>query len=111
MLYAGLNGNPTSTYNPIAVKWGPRFGFAYSANAKTVVRGGYGIFWAPTSFSFQSTLGYSQATPIVSSIDNNFTPAATLANPFPNGFIEPAGNSLGGLAGIGRARRKKPLSP
>jgi hypothetical protein len=67
-----------------------------------VIRGGYGVFWAPLSFSFQSTLGYSQSTPIVSSINNNFTPSATLANPYPNGFLSPLGNSQGGLAGIGQ---------
>ena len=39
---------PTSTTgNPPAIKFSPRVGFAYSMNDKTVVRGGYGLFWAP----------------------------------------------------------------
>src|SRR5262249_97425 len=28
-------------------QWAPRFGFAYQLFAKTVVRGGYGLFWLP----------------------------------------------------------------
>jgi hypothetical protein len=103
LLYAGVNGAPTHTFNPIPIKWGPRFGFAYAANSKTAIRGGYGIFWAPVSFSFQSALGYSQSTPIITSIDNNFTPAATLENPYPNGLLQPVGASLGGLSGVGQA--------
>ncbi len=102
VLYAGVNGNPTTSMNPLGMKFGPRFGFAYTATPGTVIRGGYGVFWAPLSFSLQSTLGYSQSTPIVSSFNNNFTPVATLANPYPNGFLTPVGNSQGGLAGIGQ---------
>ena len=103
VLYAGLNGNPTHAFDAYAVKMGPRFGFAYSASSKMSVRGGYGIFWAPLPFSFQSTLGYSQSTPIITSIDNNFTPAASLDNPYPSGLLAPAGNSAGGSAGIGQS--------
>ena len=103
VLYAGLNGNPTQAFNAYGVKVGPRFGFAYSASSKMSIRGGYGIFWAPLPFSFQSTLGYSQSTPIITSIDNNFTPAASLDNPYPNGLLAPAGNSAGGSAGIGQS--------
>ncbi len=103
VLYAGLNGNPTHAFNAYAVKMGPRFGFAYSASSKMSIRGGYGIFWAPLPFSFQSTLGYSQSTPIITSIDNNFTPAASLDNPYPSGLLAPAGNSAGGSAGIGQS--------
>ena len=103
LLYAGVNGNPTSTFNPRTNKFGPRAGFAYSMDSKTAIRGGFGIFWAPLPFSFQNTLGYSQSTPIITSIDNNFTPAATLDNPYPNGLLQPNGNSQGGLTGVGQA--------
>ena len=99
--YAGLNGNPNHAGNPLALKAGPRFGFAYTLNPKTVFRGGYGVFWVPQSFSAQNAAGYSQTTNITSSINGGYTPYATLANPYPNGLTPIAGNSLGGLTNIG----------
>ena len=104
--YAGVNGNPTHAGNPYAIKVGPRLGFAYSMNPKTVFRGGIGIFWIPQSFSAGSsanTIGYSQATSLVSSINGGYTPYTALSNPYPNGLTPISGNSLGGLAAVGNA--------
>ncbi len=103
VLYAGVNGNGIHAGNPNKNKFSPRIGFAYAKDAKTAIRGGYGIFWAPLPFSFQSAIGYSQSTPIVASFDNNFTPAATLDNPYPNGLVPPVGNAGGFATGIGQA--------
>jgi trimeric autotransporter adhesin len=99
--FAGVNGNPAYAGNPLALKAGPRFGFAYSMDTKTVFRGGYGIFWIPQSFSAQQATGYSQTTSIVTSTNNNYTPSASLSNPYPNGLTPIAGNTLGGLTAIG----------
>lgn len=101
--YAGVSGAPTQTGNALNVKPAPRFGIAYQLDSKTVVRAGYGIYWAPTYFSFQNAIGYSQTTSIITSNNNNYTPADSLANPYPNGLLQPTGNSLGALSGIGQA--------
>ncbi|HEY4084675.1 MAG TPA: carboxypeptidase-like regulatory domain-containing protein [Bryobacteraceae bacterium] len=101
--YAGVNGNPNHAGNPLGLKAGPRIGFAYSANSSTVIRGGWGIFWIPQSFSAQNATGYSQSTSIVTSTNNKYTPISSLQNPYPNGLTPIAGNSLGGLAAIGQA--------
>ncbi len=102
VIYAG-NGHPTTAGNPYFSKWGPRAGAAYQLNSKTVLRAGFGIFWAP-QFAIGSpiaTVGYNQTTTYIASTDGNNTPANSLGNPFPSGILQPAGNSLGTSTGIG----------
>ena len=46
LMYAGVDGYPTTqghTLNGFA----PRGGFAWSVTDRTVIRGGYGLFWSP----------------------------------------------------------------
>jgi hypothetical protein len=47
LLRAGVNGNSRSLVPTDKSDWAPRFGFAYDiqGNGRTVVRGGYGIFY------------------------------------------------------------------
>jgi hypothetical protein len=81
----------------------PRFGFAYRANEKTVVRGGWAIYTVPALFDngiYQP--GFSQATNIVPSPDNGVTIRATLDNPFPDGVLDPPGASEGVNTFVGR---------
>lgn len=51
----GTNYGPTSEYRglikPDYSNFAPRFGFAYSVNNKTVVRGGYGLYYAPLLYN------------------------------------------------------------
>jgi hypothetical protein len=81
-----------SDYN----NWQPRFGFAYSFDGKTVVRGGWGRYFVnPVGAPGYPTNGFAIQTPYVPSLDGNRTSLLNLANPFPNGVLRPAGSSLG----------------
>jgi len=67
-----------------------------------VVRGGYGMFYIP-NYTFNYRLdGFSLATQMVTSLDNNLTPFNRLANPFPNGLTSPPGAAGGLLTGVGQ---------
>src|SRR5579884_1610022 len=83
----------------------PRIGLAWQITPKTVLRTGYGIYFASlgvATFSpFQT--GFTQTTPIHPSLDNGVTYVATLTNPFPNGLIPPSGASGGINTGFGQA--------
>lgn len=80
-------------------QWAPRFGFAYQALSKTVVRGGYGIFWLPAGLETSGTSDRNPtanvSTAFVSSLDNGITPQDKLSNPFPNGLIPLLGRTQG----------------
>ena len=64
--------------------WGPRIGLAYQFNEKTVVRGGYGIFYASEKAPglTPSDTGFT-AAPSWSSADSGLTPAFLWDQGFP----------------------------
>src|SRR5579883_1371104 len=103
--FAGQNGAPSTIGNPNWSKWGPRAGFAWQLNDKTVLRGGYGLFWAPP-FGIGApiqTAGYYATTTNTFTTDGYQTPTSTLTNPFPNDLNQPVGRGLGALAGVGQS--------
>ena len=51
LVYAGVNGAPTQQGDPMKIKPAPRVGATFAMDAKTVIRGGYGLFWAPWNYS------------------------------------------------------------
>lgn len=104
VLFAGVDGNPRTAGNLDKNNFGPRFGFAYSYNDKTVVRGGYGIFFSASTYqtSFDGNIAtFNKSTSYVGTTDSGATPYTTLSNPFPNGMREIQGSSLGLAARYG----------
>jgi hypothetical protein len=87
---------------PAAI-WAPRFGYAFRLTSRVVSRGGYGIFYVPNNIANYRLDGFSLATQMVTSLDNNLTPFNTLRNPFPSGLVQPLGTAGGLLTGVGQS--------
>jgi len=103
LIYAGQNDANTEQGNVPAAKFSPRLGMVYSFDPKTVVRAGYGIYWAPWNYQGVGSqnygqIGYSRDTFLS---QGQFQPTTSLSNPFPNGALQPNGNTLGALTGVG----------
>jgi hypothetical protein len=85
----------------------PRFGLAYQFAPKMVLRGGYGIFYSQSRSGANGLLsygseGFNQYTSAITTyLNQNNSPWTHLSNPFPNGLIQPPGNSLGELNDVG----------
>ena len=99
---------PTSGHRNIPTyrnDFGPRLGFAYQLDSKTVVRGGAGIYFGmspATNYQLTGTAFRKTATMLFTN-DNFATQSATLENPFPDGFTGPQGQQYGKLANWGYA--------
>ena len=96
----GRHQTPTDLNN-----WAPRVGFAYNPLKNTVIRGAYGILYAPSMLQAAGTSGssgtegFTGGTALNTSLDNGTTFVASLSNPFPNGIIKPLGAQNGPLSG------------
>jgi hypothetical protein len=102
----GTTQFPTSSMRHVPVyrnDVGPRLGFAYAFDSKTVLRGGAGIYFGmspATNFQYPGTAFSKTATMFFT--NNNFaTQSATLENPFPSGFTGPQGKQYGQFADWG----------
>jgi hypothetical protein len=98
--YVGVGGNGRGQWDADRNNVAPRVGFAWSVFDKTVVRGGFGIFFAPnfagtgTGLTPFGLAGFAATTTFVGSLDG-VTPANLLRNPYPQGLRQPSGNRLG----------------
>ena len=98
--FAGQNGYGTNTGN-MGSKYNPRGGFAYGVDSQTVLKGGYGVFYAPLYYSNNN--GYAPGYVLTNSIPTQsigFSPV-NLSNPYPNLQTQPTGNANGLSTNIG----------
>ncbi len=80
--------------------FGPRLGFAYRLNPKTVLRAGAGIYYGfnvATNFQYVGT-AWSKDIEFKFSKDGGITRFASLQNPLPLGYGRPAGPRYGPLS-------------
>jgi len=103
LIFAGVNGAPEAQGNPAAVKVAPRGGATYAFSKNTVLRGGYGLFYAPWNYTRaqHGQVGFTRTTAMIQSDATTGVPIVSLDNPFPGGLIQPIGSSLGLLTGTG----------
>lgn len=100
--------NDRNNYAPDYTNFQPRFGFAWEPVNKTVVRGGYGMFYSttkagaagPGAWGWQ---GFVEDTPWITTYNNDgATPWGRLSDPYPGtGPKLPPGNALGLLNDVG----------
>jgi hypothetical protein len=104
LTFAGAGGNPRTYWNAPKNNIMPRVGLAYQWRPKTIIRAGYGTYFASigANYSNSNLSGFLQSTPIQASLDNGLTYIATNANPFPTGLIAPAGAAGGLMTNIGQ---------
>jgi hypothetical protein len=100
--FPGINGNPRTAVPTDFKGWDPRFGFAYHAWTKTVVRGGVGVFHGPSAYqaNANSVSGFGATSSFLSSA-NGLVPTNFLSNPFPGGLLPSTGSSQGLLTNVG----------
>ncbi|MCG3163920.1 MAG: hypothetical protein JMDDDDMK_05379 [Acidobacteria bacterium] len=119
LLFAGVNGEGRGLYKTPKNNYMPRLGFAYKLTDKTVLRGGYGVFFG---FLGQrrgdvNQIGFSTNTAMTVSLNNGISFIETLSNPFQafqNGLREPRGAADGIQTFLGQSvtfYNPRPLSP
>ncbi|MGD1101214.1 MAG: carboxypeptidase regulatory-like domain-containing protein [Terriglobia bacterium] len=103
--FAGVNGQPRGLWSTNTHNFMPRVSAAYALNSKTVVRGGFGMFYDQIGLKTNDVnqQGFSRNTNMTTSNDNGQTYPANLTSPFPSGYLQPYGASLGLMTNAGNS--------
>ena len=87
--------------------FGPRVGFAYNFTGTMVLRGAYGVAYAPSAIQAAGTSGtagmegFQTNSNVSYTFDTMRTVYTYLSNPYPDGFNLPTGNALGASTNLG----------
>src|SRR5439155_4234203 len=90
--FVDVNGNAKYPYQYDTNNIQPRVGFAYLLGDKTVVRGGYGLYYVNV-VGFSASNGFAIQTPLITSLDGDRTSTTPLSNPFSQGVAPAPGAS------------------
>ncbi|HJZ98180.1 MAG TPA: TonB-dependent receptor, partial [Candidatus Solibacter sp.] len=104
LVYAGVNGQPRELWARDINNVAPRAGIAWTFAKNTVFRAGYGLFFGALGLRRTDVTqnGFERSTQMIPTKDNiNFS--ATLSNPFPDGILNPTGNSQGFMTDVGNS--------
>lgn len=114
--YVGASGNPRTEFNTYWGEVGPRFGFADQILDRTILRGGYGIYYDPSDVGVVGNavsggfLGYDAVTTGVNNVPSQpWLPLEFLRNPFPFGIQTAVGNRNGSSTMLGQALTNIPI--
>lgn len=114
-LFAGVDGQPRRAFDTDFTNLAPRIGLAWRLGGKTVLRTGAGVFYENLDRN-QGTVGFSQSTDYIASLDGGRTPSAcassacasgppsgpySLVDPFPQGYAVPLGAAGGPMVNVG----------
>jgi len=97
LMFTGVNGQPREAFGTDYNHFQPRIGAAFRVTDRTVLRGGFGIYYLPQAF-FGGVAGFAQDTPFTATLGggvNQYIPVNTLSNPFPTGLLSPTNANLG----------------
>lgn len=102
--FSGVNGAPRALW-ATSHNVAPRVGFAYSITPRTVLRGGFGIAYFPSTqraYTISAGQGYTVTNNVTTNVDS-IRPIADFANPWPAAYpvVHPSGNTLGAATGWG----------
>jgi hypothetical protein len=100
--FAGVDGQPRTLWNSDSHNLAPRLGVAWLIRPKLVLRASYGMFYDVARQNAIQT-GFNRTTSLVASTNSGQTYLDSLSNPFPSGFLQPTGSSLGAMTNVGQS--------
>jgi len=118
LTFANAGGNPRTLWEGEKKAFMPRVGFAWEVLPRTVLRGGYGVYYNTIGVNTTTAnqTGFSQTTPIQASLDGGRTFIAGTADPLPKGLDPPLGAAGGLTTNLGQSisffpvRRRQPYA-